>query len=79
MNRRDFFRHGALAAVAPAVAAPAADTAWGEQELRTLRAWDVHCHVSTPGATPAARMEPLAAIADRVGIERLCVFMSPPW
>ncbi len=79
MNRRTFFRTGALAAAAP-LAARAADTAWGDNgELLKLGIWDIHAHVGTPGATPAHRMEVLVKIADRVGVERLCICMSPPW
>jgi len=86
MNRRKFLHAGALATLAPATTraastAPSGPTSppWTDARLRRLGAWDAHCHVSTPGATPAARMERLVAIADRVGVERLCVFMSPPW
>lgn len=83
MNRRDFLATGAAAAVAfPAARAaspePAA-SAWSTAELRKLGAWDVHAHVGTPGPNPAKRMEALVRIADRVGVERLCIFMSPPW
>jgi len=39
----------------------------------------VHCHVTTPGATPSARMEALVRAADRVGVERMCICMSAPW
>lgn len=42
--------------------------------------WDLHVHLSgVPGATPAERMAQLIAIADRMGIERLCVYMGIPW
>ena len=83
MNRRDFLATGAAAALAlPAARAaspePAA-SAWGSDELRKLGAWDVHAHVGTPGPNPAKRMEALVRIADRVGVERMCIFMSPPW
>lgn len=79
MNRRVFFKTGALAAAAPLVAR-AADSAWGaSDELRKLGIWDIHAHVGTAGATPAHRMEALVKIADRVGVERLCINMSPPW
>lgn len=92
MNRRAFLQTGAVAATLPfaprlaeAASAPAssgahsADTAWGGDELRKLGIWDVHSHVTTAGPTPAKRMEALIAIADRVGVERLCICMSPPW
>jgi predicted TIM-barrel fold metal-dependent hydrolase len=81
MNRRTLFKTGALAAAAPFVTrATAAETPWGTgDELRRLGIWDIHAHVGTPGATPAHRMEALVKIADRVGVERLCICMSPPW
>jgi hypothetical protein len=92
MNRRAFLKTTTLAAAAtPAFAASATATksadasanaaasAWESDELRKLGYWDVHAHVGTPGATPAKRMEALVKIADRVGVERLCICMSPPW
>lgn len=89
MNRRHFLRTGGLAAVLPlgATSALAADAApaeavtapaWGD-DLRKLGIWDVHSHVTTPGPNPPARMEALLKIADRIGVERLCICMSPPW
>ncbi len=42
--------------------------------------WDVHCHLSgVPGRTPDERLAQLVAFADRMGIERLCVFMGMNW
>jgi uncharacterized protein len=42
--------------------------------------WDLHCHLSgVPGNTPRERMAQLLAFADRLGIERLCVFMGMKW
>jgi predicted TIM-barrel fold metal-dependent hydrolase len=42
--------------------------------------WDLHCHLSgLAGKTPAERMAQLVEIADRVGVERLCVYMGQPW
>jgi predicted TIM-barrel fold metal-dependent hydrolase len=39
--------------------------------------WDLHCHLSgVPGRTPDERMAKLIAFADRMGIERLCVYMG---
>jgi hypothetical protein len=83
MNRRAFLHAGALAATLPAAAQASAPpgpagSAW-TGDLRRLGIWDVHAHVGTPGTTPAARMEALVRIADRVGVERLCIGMSPPW
>ena len=45
-----------------------------------MNIWDLHVHMSgVPGATPAERMAQLIAFADRMGIERLCVYMGIPW
>jgi|ERR1051325_759680 predicted TIM-barrel fold metal-dependent hydrolase len=42
--------------------------------------WDAHCHLSgVPGRTPDERMEQLIGFADRMGIERICVFMGMNW
>ena len=42
--------------------------------------WDLHVHLSgVTGATPAERLAQIIAIADRMGIERLCVYMGYPW
>lgn len=39
--------------------------------------WDLHCHLSgVSGRTPEERMAQLIEIADRVGIDRLCVYMG---
>lgn len=88
MNRRHFLHSSLVAAgaatltaapaAAPNPAGPAA-TAWENDELRKLGCWDTHAHVGTPGPNPARRMEALVKIADRVGVERLCICMSPPW
>ncbi len=42
--------------------------------------WDAHTHLSgVPGKTPDERMEQLLRFADRLGIERVCVFMGMAW
>lgn len=42
--------------------------------------WDAHAHLSgVPGSTPDERMRQLIGFADRMGIERLCVFMGMTW
>ena len=91
MNRRTFLaRTGSVAlgaVITPAGAAAQPITvdsdigasAWGSDDLRKLGIWDIHAHVGTPGPTPAKRMETLMRYADRLGVERLCICMSPPW
>jgi uncharacterized protein len=45
-----------------------------------MRIWDLHCHLSgVPGLTPEERLTNLLRYADRVGIERLCVYMGLKW
>lgn len=45
-----------------------------------MEIWDLHCHLSgVPGATPEERLGRLIRIADRLGIQRLCVFMGMEW
>jgi predicted TIM-barrel fold metal-dependent hydrolase len=43
--------------------------------------WDVHCHLANPlkDRTPEARLARLVEVADRVGINRLCVYMGMKW
>lgn len=42
--------------------------------------WDLHAHLGgLSGATPEARLEQLIRFADRMGVERLCVFMGMDW
>ena len=42
--------------------------------------WDVHTHLSgVDGRTPEERMANLIRFADRMGIERVCVFMGYPF
>jgi len=41
--------------------------------------WDVHGHLNAPGDTPGERIDNLLKFADRMGIERLIVFMGYPF
>lgn len=44
------------------------------------RIWDLHCHLlGITGRTPEEKMANLLEIADRHGIERLCLFFSSTW
>lgn len=39
--------------------------------------WDLHCHLlGVPGRTPEEKMARLLEVADRHGIEKLCLFFS---
>ena len=45
-----------------------------------MRIWDLHCHLSgVLGLTPQDRLGQLLRYADRLGIERLCVYMGMKW
>lgn len=45
-----------------------------------MRIWDLHCHLSgVAGLTPEERLGNLLRYADRMGIERLCVYMGMKW
>ena len=45
-----------------------------------MRIWDLHCHLSgVSGLTPEERLSQLLRYADRMGIERLCVYMGMKW
>jgi len=41
--------------------------------------WDVHGHLNTHGDTPTERIDNLLKFADRMGIERVIVFMGYPF
>ena len=41
--------------------------------------WDVHGHLNAPGDTPGERLDNLLKFADRMGIERVIVFMGYPF
>lgn len=42
-----------------------------------MRIWDLHCHLAGfKGDTPEERMARMIAYADRMGVERLCVYMG---
>ena len=45
-----------------------------------MRIWDLHTHFPTSGiATAEQRVAKLLRSADRMGIERLCLYMGYPW
>jgi len=41
--------------------------------------WDMHGHLTSQGATPKEKITNLLRAADRMGIERVIVFMGYPW
>lgn len=45
-----------------------------------MRIWDLHCHLSgVAGLTPEERLGNLLRYADRMGMERLCIYMGMKW
>jgi hypothetical protein len=45
--------------------------------FKSLHIWDGHNHMSGfAGSTPAERMANMLRFADRMGIERMCVFLG---
>jgi uncharacterized protein len=71
MDRREFLAAaGGMAAMAGCAGVPA-------RSAETVGVWDNHCHISgVPGETAAERIDKLIAIADRVGVEKLCVHLG---
>jgi uncharacterized protein len=52
----------------------------GSFTIPVMQIWDLHCHLSgVAGKTPAERLASLIEFADRMGIERLCLYMGMPW
>jgi predicted TIM-barrel fold metal-dependent hydrolase len=43
-----------------------------------MRIWDLHCHFPQAGLSPENRIERTLRVADRMGIERLCLYMGYP-
>jgi hypothetical protein len=48
--------------------------------LKAYKVWDGHCHLEGfSGATPEERMDDMLRFADRLGVERMCVFLGFPF
>jgi uncharacterized protein len=43
-----------------------------------MRIWDLHCHFPQTGLSPVQRIENLLRAADRMNVERLCLYMGYP-
>lgn len=69
-----------VAGVSPSSTPPSPSATSGLVDINTLkslRIWDGHCHLEGfEGATPAERMRNILHYADRMGIERMCVFLG---
>ena len=83
ITRRAMLSHTARATAIGAVACGLEPVGAAEPPPpRTLEGvWDMHGHLSGPGlrGTPRERIATLLEYADRMGIERLVVFMGYPW
>jgi len=49
-----------------------------DSTLQGFGIWDLHCH-PVQGDTPYKRMEKMVSYADRMGIERMCIYMGYPF
>ncbi len=81
ITRRAVLVGAAQAAVATGMAsharrAPAKELA---DRHRKYEIWDMHGHLTSPGKTPREKIASLLESADRMGIERVVVFMGYPW
>jgi len=81
ITRRAVLVGAAQAAVAAAVTARRPAYAAGEPSSQPpkYRIWDAHGHLNASGDTPRERIANLLEYADRMGIERVVVFMGYPW
>lgn len=81
ITRRAVLVGAAQAAVVAGVASrprrtPAKELA---DRYRKYEIWDMHGHLTSPGKTPREKIASLLKSADRMGIERVVVFMGYPW
>lgn len=53
--------------------------AGASSNLHNYQVWDMHGHLNSPGNTPEEKLDNLLKFADRMGIERVIVFMGYPW
>jgi uncharacterized protein len=60
----------------PTSALPTA--ALADSELKGFGIWDLHCH-PVQGDSSYKRMENLVSYADRMGVERMCIYMAWPY
>jgi predicted TIM-barrel fold metal-dependent hydrolase len=67
----------------PAPALPARRAALkpdATDSFKAYRIWDGHCHLADfEGQTPEQKMASMLRLADRMGIERMCIFLGYPF
>src|SRR5581483_12405939 len=52
-------------------------SAWAAESKTSI--WDLHCHLGASAGTPTEKLAALIRVADRMVIERLCVYMGFPF
>ena len=63
------------AALAPGAVTASVPSAGGKIEV-----WDLHVHLNGfAGRTPSEKMSELIRVADRIGVDRVCLFMGYPF
>jgi len=63
----------------PTSASDLPTVALADPRLHGYGIWDVHCHPVRGGDTPYRRMKYLVDVADRMGVERMCIHMAFPF
>jgi uncharacterized protein len=67
-------RRKLLSVAAAAVATPT------QAQDRSVRIWDLHCHLNGfEGASPSAKAAEMLRFADRMRVERMCVYLGYPF
>ena len=81
ITRRTMLARTTQAAAIAAVSSRLRPLLAGESSSQPARqsVWDMHGHLNGVSGTPEERITKLLALADRVGIERLIVFMGYPF
>jgi predicted TIM-barrel fold metal-dependent hydrolase len=62
----------------PTPTSPLPTAALADSELQGFGIWDLHCH-PVQGDSSYKRMEKLVAFADRMGVERMIIYMAWPF
>jgi len=81
ITRREVLAGAAQAAVVAGVAQHCSQVAasTSKKAVPDYEIWDMHGHLTSPGSTPKERITNLLRAADRMGIEKVIVFMGYPW
>jgi uncharacterized protein len=63
----------------PTPSTPLPTATLADSRLHGFGIWDLHCHPAGEGNSSYERMEHLVEYADRVGVERMCIYMAYPF